>query len=65
MYGVLLLLAIASCVFLCVQFNTAIDMPSDAQRIQKVKLLVDSGHSSQVLLSHDLHTKHRQVKAIA
>lgn len=44
------------------QFNTAVDMPSDAQRIQKVKLLVDNGFSNQVLLSHDLHTKHRLVQ---
>ena len=33
-------------------------MPSDAQRIQKVKLLVEAGYTERVLLSHDIHTKH-------
>ena len=36
-------------------------MPSDAQRVQKVKGLVDAGFSHRLLLSHDIHTKHRLV----
>ena len=42
--------------------SSSVDFPSDAEKIQKVKLLVDSGHASQVLLSHAIHTKHRLVR---
>ena len=38
-------------------------MPSDAQRIQKVKLLYDNGYADRVFLSQDVHTKHRLVGA--
>ncbi|GBP08753.1 Phosphotriesterase-related protein [Eumeta japonica] len=41
------------------QLNIDTDMPSDAQRLQKVKLLIDEGHENRVLMSHDIHTKHR------
>ena len=44
------------------QYSQTIDMPSDAQRIQKVKLLVDRGYAHRVLLSQDIHTKHRLVR---
>jgi phosphotriesterase-related protein len=37
------------------------DMPSDAQRIQKIKKLLDHGKAERVLISHDIHTKHRLV----
>jgi phosphotriesterase-related protein len=43
------------------QFVKETDMPSDAQRVQKVKTLVNSGFSHRLLLSHDIHTKHRLV----
>lgn len=43
------------------QLNPAIDMLSDAQRIEKVKTLRDEGKLERVLLSHDIHTKHRLV----
>ena len=46
---------------LVLQFSGSIDFPSDAQRIEKMKLLVNNGHASQVVLSHDIHTKHRLV----
>ncbi len=36
-------------------------MPSDAQRVQKVKLLVDNGFADRVMVSHDIHTKIRLV----
>ena len=36
-------------------------MPSDAQRIQMVKLLVESGYKERLFLSQDIHTKHRLV----
>ena len=36
-------------------------MPSDAQRMQSVKKLIEAGFSHRILLSHDIHTKHRLV----
>ncbi|CAH0730025.1 unnamed protein product, partial [Brenthis ino] len=41
------------------QLNEMTDMPSDAQRIQMIKQLVDSGYEDKILMSHDIHTKHR------
>jgi len=38
-------------------------MPSDAQRIKMVKLLVDHGYQQRIMLSHDMHTKHRLVSS--
>uniref|UniRef100_A0A0B7AJ04 Uncharacterized protein n=2 Tax=Arion vulgaris TaxID=1028688 RepID=A0A0B7AJ04_9EUPU len=44
------------------QLNEAADMPSDAQRIQTVKILLDEGYEDRLLLSHDIHTKHKLMK---
>ncbi|KAK7863879.1 hypothetical protein R5R35_007212 [Gryllus longicercus] len=44
------------------QIDPATDMPSDAQRISKVKLLLENNHLQQILMSHDVHTKHRLIK---
>ncbi|KOB77174.1 Phosphotriesterase-like protein, partial [Operophtera brumata] len=41
------------------QLNEPTDMPSDSQRIDKIRLLVDEGIENRVLMSHDIHTKHR------
>uniref|UniRef100_A0A2P2I146 Phosphotriesterase-related protein n=2 Tax=Hirondellea gigas TaxID=1518452 RepID=A0A2P2I146_9CRUS len=41
------------------QLNTAIDMPSDGQRIARIKHLVDAGYEDKILLSHDIHTRNR------
>ncbi|XP_055698422.1 phosphotriesterase-related protein [Phlebotomus papatasi] len=41
------------------QLNPAIDMVSDSQRIAKILKLVAEGRDGQVLMSHDIHTKHR------
>ncbi|GAB1607154.1 phosphotriesterase-related protein-like [Argonauta hians] len=38
------------------------DMPSDAQRIQRVGWLLEGGYSDRVTISHDIHTKHRLMK---
>lgn len=46
------------------QFNEEQDMPSDAQRIQKIRLLIENGYSEKILMSHDIHTKHRLVPII-
>ena len=37
-------------------------MPSDAQKIQKLKLLVDSGFGDQLLISQDNVCKHELVR---
>lgn len=37
-------------------------MPSDAQRIDKLKLLINHGKLDRILISHDIHTKHRLVR---
>jgi phosphotriesterase-related protein len=36
-----------------------IDMPSDAQRIERIAALVDAGYGAQILISQDVCTKHR------
>ncbi|KAM3955872.1 phosphotriesterase-related protein [Aphomia sociella] len=41
------------------QLNIDTDMPSDAQRLDKIKLLVSEGREEKILMSHDIHTKHR------
>lgn len=46
------------------QLNPAADMPSDAQRIDRVLKLVDEGYVERVLMSHDIHTKHRLVSVL-
>lgn len=43
------------------QLHLPTDMPSDAQRVAKIKMLCDAGKADRVLLSHDIHTKHRLV----
>ena len=39
-----------------------IDMPSDAQRIDILKKLLDAGHRDQLVVAQDICTKHRLVK---
>ena len=46
------------------QMSVITDMPSDAQRIQKVKLLIEAGYTDRILLAHDIHTKHRLVSGV-
>lgn len=41
--------------------NPAVDMPSDAQRIARIRHLIDNGFGEKILLAHDIHTKHRLV----
>ncbi len=43
------------------QLRPDTDFPNDAQRVQCVKQLVDAGYADRVLLSHDMHSKHRLV----
>ena len=63
-YGTFFMVCICTCI--CVhpnthQFGKEVDIPSDAQRVQKVKTLVEAGFSHRVMLAHDIHTKHRLV----
>lgn len=44
------------------QLNEAADMISDAERINKIRALIEAGKTDQVLMSHDIHTKHRLVR---
>lgn len=44
------------------QLNEDIDMPSDAQRIARMKYMVHEGFGDRLVASHDLHTKHRLTK---
>ncbi|ESP05143.1 hypothetical protein LOTGIDRAFT_103064, partial [Lottia gigantea] len=44
------------------QLCPSFDMPSDGQRIQWIKLLLDNGYDDKVLIAHDMHTKHRLMK---
>jgi len=46
------------------QLNTYIDMPSDAQRVERIAQLKKEGKLHRVLMSHDIHTKHRLVHRI-
>ncbi|XP_070167606.1 phosphotriesterase-related protein-like isoform X1 [Polyergus mexicanus] len=43
------------------QMNPSVDMPSDAQRIKRITRLKKEGKLHRVLMSHDIHTKHRLV----
>lgn len=45
------------------QLNMHFDMPSDAQRMDKVVFLANEGYEDRILMSHDIHTKHRLVRA--
>lgn len=44
------------------QLAGEIDFPSDAQRMDMIKALVDNGFEEQILVAHDIHTKHRLEK---
>ncbi|XP_063244923.1 phosphotriesterase-related protein isoform X2 [Bacillus rossius redtenbacheri] len=41
------------------QLHPMYDMPSDAQRLSNVTALLREGREDRVLMSHDIHTKHR------
>lgn len=42
--------------------NTQFDMPSDAQRMDHIIELVGERYEDRILISHDIHTKHRLVR---
>ncbi|XP_050351754.1 phosphotriesterase-related protein [Nymphalis io] len=41
------------------QLNIDIDMPSDSQRLKMIQILLNDGNQEHILMSHDIHTKHR------
>lgn len=43
------------------QLHTEFDMPSDAQRMDHIIRLIDEGYEDRILISQDIHTKHRLV----
>lgn len=45
------------------QLNPSVDMMSDAQRVKRIALLKKEEKLNRVLMSHDIHTKHRLVCA--
>ncbi len=48
------------CSYYEVQSLDNLDMPNDAFRIEKIKLLIDEGF--KVVIAHDIHTRHRLVR---
>ncbi|XP_063306842.1 phosphotriesterase-related protein [Pelobates fuscus] len=44
------------------QFNEAVDMPSDNERIKTLRLLVNEGYEDRIVIAHDIHTKNRLTK---
>lgn len=43
------------------QLCAEMDMPSDAQRMDRIVYLAKEGFEDRILMSHDIHTKHRLV----
>ncbi|XP_046968538.1 phosphotriesterase-related protein [Vanessa cardui] len=41
------------------QLNIDTDMPSDSQRLDMIHNLLNNGKAENILISHDIHTKHR------
>ncbi|NWX82471.1 PTER protein, partial [Nothoprocta ornata] len=48
--------------FLHYQFQPSVDMPSDNERIARIRTLIDEGYEDRILMAHDVHTKHRLMK---
>ncbi|XP_057288724.1 phosphotriesterase-related protein isoform X2 [Pezoporus wallicus] len=48
--------------FLHYHFHPEIDMPSDNDRITRIRMLVDEGYEDRILIAHDVHTKNRLMK---
>ena len=38
-------------------------MPSDAQRLDRIKALMDAGYEDWITVGQDIHTKHRLVSS--
>lgn len=60
--GVLLEWDLFGVEMLVYQYKHEMDMPSDNQRIDTIKRILDAGYEDQVVIAHDVHTKHRLTK---
>ena len=43
------------------QFQQSLDFPNDATRMVLINCLINGGFDDRILVSHDIHTKHRLV----
>ncbi|XP_063985853.1 phosphotriesterase-related protein [Diachasmimorpha longicaudata] len=43
------------------QLDESTEMPSDAERLNRIKWIYDERSTDQLLMSHDIHTKHRLI----
>ena len=43
------------------QFQRSLDFPNDATRMYLINCLISGGFNDKILVSHDIHTKHRLV----
>lgn len=43
------------------EISETLDMPSDSVRIGRLRKLIDDGNLNKILISQDIHTKHRLV----
>ncbi|XP_060638318.2 phosphotriesterase-related protein isoform X1 [Anolis sagrei] len=48
--------------FISYQMCPDIDMPSDNERILRIRMLIDEGYEDKLLIAHDIHTKNRLKK---
>uniref|UniRef100_A0A6J0UNN7 N-acetyltaurine hydrolase n=1 Tax=Pogona vitticeps TaxID=103695 RepID=A0A6J0UNN7_9SAUR len=48
--------------FIFYQMSPDIDMPSDNERILRVRMLIDEGYEDKLLIAQDIHTKNRLKK---
>ncbi|KAK9396204.1 phosphotriesterase-related protein [Crotalus adamanteus] len=48
--------------FISYHMNPDIDMPSDNERILRVRMLIEEGYDDKIMIAHDIHTKHRLKK---
>uniref|UniRef100_G1N765 N-acetyltaurine hydrolase n=1 Tax=Meleagris gallopavo TaxID=9103 RepID=G1N765_MELGA len=48
--------------FIYYHFQPDIDMPSDNDRIARIRMLIDEGYEDRILMAHDVHTKNRLMK---
>ncbi|XP_042905701.2 N-acetyltaurine hydrolase [Parasteatoda tepidariorum] len=44
------------------QLDELIPMPSDAQRMESLRCLIQEGYGDKIVVAHDIHTKHRLMK---
>jgi len=42
--------------------NNSFNMPNDGQRLSYIRALLDEGYGANVVMAHDVHTKHRLTK---